>query len=232
MKEKSKDIPSSSSSDSYHTADESPCSVNTSKVNDQLELRPQYQAAKQQLLDSLAKLEFHRRNVEAYDEAIADLTMKRNQQIRARILLNFLEDLSKHDKRGWFLVPVTSQIAPDYHTIIKAPMDLGTMRSKVEANDYDNLESFVADLVLVFQNCKTYNKPHTLVAHAGVDLEKHAWEIMADTEDLMPLVPADKMRIRKVPKKKSPPWTFRELPIDTELDRSSRRSSVQPDPGT
>ncbi|MQL84035.1 hypothetical protein Taro_016526 [Colocasia esculenta] len=58
---------------------------------------------------------------------------------------------------------------PDYYTIIKHPMDLGTVKSKLSSGAYANLVDFALDVRLTFNNAKTYNPP-------GNDVH-----IMADT---------------------------------------------------
>eukprot|EP00049_Salpingoeca_infusionum_P026489 m.25951 g.25951 ORF g.25951 m.25951 type:complete len:1105 (+) comp8780_c0_seq2:172-3486(+) len=51
----------------------------------------------------------------------------------------------------------------DYHEIIKHPMDLGTIKKKLDAQQYDNKEGFAADVRLMFENCYTYNAPQDAV---------------------------------------------------------------------
>jgi len=46
---------------------------------------------------------------------------------------------------------------PDYHNIIKNPMDLGTIKNKLNAYKYKSCKEFVGDMELVFSNCITYN---------------------------------------------------------------------------
>jgi hypothetical protein len=59
--------------------------------------------------------------------------------------------------------------APNYSKIIKQPMDLSTMKSKVERGVYNSWSDLQADLVLMFTNAKTYNAPTTVV-HKQADL--------------------------------------------------------------
>ena len=47
--------------------------------------------------------------------------------------------------------------APDYHRVIKHPMDLGTIKYRLNTIHYKNAEEFVKDLKLMFANCYTYN---------------------------------------------------------------------------
>ena len=46
---------------------------------------------------------------------------------------------------------------PDYLDIIKCPMDLGSIRKKLEEEIYVNVEEFLDDFQLIWDNCKTYN---------------------------------------------------------------------------
>lgn len=45
-----------------------------------------------------------------------------------------------------------------YESIIKNPMDLGTMLAKAESGEYSDLTEIRADLDLMFANCAKFNK--------------------------------------------------------------------------
>ena len=50
---------------------------------------------------------------------------------------------------------------------IKRPMDLGTMKSKLEGGKYSTAAEFADDMRLMLQNCLVYNPPeHDVVAMA------------------------------------------------------------------
>ncbi|XWS18573.1 hypothetical protein CRYUN_Cryun32bG0056600 [Craigia yunnanensis] len=72
-----------------------------------------------------------------------------------------LKALMKHPA-GWvFNKPVDPKALkiPDYFSIIKKPMDLGTIKSKLVKNTYLDIEEFVADIKLTFSNAMLYNPP-------------------------------------------------------------------------
>lgn len=46
----------------------------------------------------------------------------------------------------------------DYPSIIKKPMDLGTVKKNLNNNSYETVEDCLMDIDLVWTNCKTYNK--------------------------------------------------------------------------
>ncbi|WPK23779.1 hypothetical protein PUMCH_001025 [Australozyma saopauloensis] len=67
-----------------------------------------------------------------------------------------------------FLNKVSKREAPNYGLIIKKPMDLNTVMKKLKALSYNSKAEFVDDLMLIWNNCLTYNADpkHFLRAHA------------------------------------------------------------------
>ncbi|RKP06867.1 Bromodomain-containing protein, partial [Thamnocephalis sphaerospora] len=66
--------------------------------------------------------------------------------------------LSKNES-GPFQMPV-DPIAlgiPDYVQIVKNPMDFSTIGQKLDTGRYTSLKGFVADIRLIFDNCRLYN---------------------------------------------------------------------------
>ncbi|XP_064953657.1 transcription factor GTE11-like [Musa acuminata AAA Group] len=61
---------------------------------------------------------------------------------------------------------------PDYHTIIKRPMDLGTIKSKLTSGAYSSPCGFASDVRLTFKNAMTYNPPSDDVHIMAVTLSK------------------------------------------------------------
>jgi hypothetical protein len=47
----------------------------------------------------------------------------------------------------------------DYFDVIKQPMDLSTIESKLKSRKYHSGSECIADFDLIFQNCYTYNRP-------------------------------------------------------------------------
>ena len=45
----------------------------------------------------------------------------------------------------------------DYPTLIKKPMDLGTVNTKLNDGQYLYVEDMIDDIQLIWDNCKTYN---------------------------------------------------------------------------
>ncbi|KAJ1171050.1 hypothetical protein NDU88_002921, partial [Pleurodeles waltl] len=69
----------------------------------------------------------------------------------------------KHEEYAWpFYKPVdaTSLGLNDYYSIIKHPMDLSTIKEKLENGKYQDAQEFAADMRLMFMNCYKYNSPN------------------------------------------------------------------------
>ncbi|XP_049359479.1 transcription factor GTE10-like isoform X1 [Solanum verrucosum] len=72
-----------------------------------------------------------------------------------------LSRLMSH-QHGWVFnhpVDVVKLKIPDYFTVIKQPMDLGTIRSKLHSGEYSSPLQFADDVRLTFKNAMTYNPP-------------------------------------------------------------------------
>ncbi|XP_041760378.1 bromodomain-containing protein 3 isoform X1 [Coregonus clupeaformis] len=76
----------------------------------------------------------------------------------------------KYAAYAWpFYKPVDAEALElhDYHEIIKHPMDLSTVKKKMDSRDYQDAQSFATDVRLMFSNCYKYNPPdHEVVAMA------------------------------------------------------------------
>jgi hypothetical protein len=51
----------------------------------------------------------------------------------------------------------------DYPVLIKQPMDLGTVTSKLQSDSYRWVEEMLDDLQLIWDNCKTYNHSGSVI---------------------------------------------------------------------
>ncbi|XP_053944104.1 transcription intermediary factor 1-alpha [Cuculus canorus] len=86
-----------------------------------------------------------------------------------------------HEMSLAFQDPVPPTV-PDYYKIIKKPMDLSTIKKRLEVTNsfYTKPEDFVADFRLIFQNCAEFNEPDSEVADAGMKLEAYFEELLAN----------------------------------------------------
>ncbi|TDL28564.1 WD40 repeat-like protein [Rickenella mellea] len=61
---------------------------------------------------------------------------------------------------------------PSYPKLIKKPMDLGTMKKKLDNKEYPNAQKFHDDFKLLIKNCTTFNPHGTPVNQAGLELQR------------------------------------------------------------
>ncbi|XP_027342706.1 transcription factor GTE4 isoform X2 [Abrus precatorius] len=147
---------------------------------------------------------------------------------------SLLEKLMKH-KHGWVFnapVDVEGLGLHDYFTIITHPMDLGTVKSRLNQNWYKSPKEFAEDVRLTFRNAMTYNPKGQDVHVMAEQLSKlfeDRWAIIESNYnremryglDYGPAIPTPSPLSRKAP-------AFRPPPIDMRwiLDRSE--SMTQP----
>ncbi|XP_036284024.1 transcription intermediary factor 1-alpha isoform X3 [Pipistrellus kuhlii] len=108
-------------------------------------------------------------------------------------------------------VPLT---VPDYYKIIKNPMDLSTIKKRLQEEYYmyTKPEDFVADFRLIFQNCAEFNEPDSEVASAGLKLESYFEELLKNL----------------YPEKRFPKLEFKNESEDNKFSDDSDDDFVQP----
>ncbi|KAK1877285.1 Bromodomain containing protein 4 [Dissostichus eleginoides] len=85
-----------------------------------------------------------------------------------------VKGLWKHQFAWPFLIPVDAikLNLPDYYTIIKIPMDMGTIKRRLENSYYWNAQECIQDFNTMFTNCYIYNKPGDDIVLMAESLEK------------------------------------------------------------
>lgn len=61
---------------------------------------------------------------------------------------------------------------PSYPKVVKRPMDLSTMRKKLDGGDYASAKDFYNDFKLMIKNCHAFNPQGTPVQIAGAELQR------------------------------------------------------------
>lgn len=108
---------------------------------------------------------------------LKSLKVERLQSSLFPLLRKLME--SKHNK-GVFNEPVDAVALniPDYHVIVKEPMDLGTVRQKLEDGVYAKLGDFEKDVRLAFTNAIKFNPPeHPVNIWAGYLIKSYEADI-------------------------------------------------------
>lgn len=91
------------------------------------------------------------------------------------ILENICTELRSMEGTDLFLNPVNPKVVPDYHNIVKNPIDIQTMRRKVRDKQYFSRKQFLDDVEQMYENSVIYNgklSVLTATAQKMVDLCK------------------------------------------------------------
>ncbi|KAI1613317.1 bromodomain-containing protein [Exophiala viscosa] len=101
---------------------------------------------------------------------------KKKYELQLRFCDEALKEIAspKHWQMNQYFTHPVDPVAlniPTYFQIIKKPMDLGTVRTKLNNNVYEKARDFEEDVRLVFKNCYKFNPEGDLVHNAGTQLE-------------------------------------------------------------
>ncbi|KAL9603135.1 MAG: hypothetical protein Q9219_001338 [cf. Caloplaca sp. 3 TL-2023] len=97
---------------------------------------------------------------------------KKKYQAELKFCMHVLNELAKPRYAvliAPFAIPVdpVALNIPDYHSVIRKPMDLRTVREKLDGGQYENAKEFESDVKLMLANCHKYNGPeHPIRAQA------------------------------------------------------------------
>ncbi len=88
--------------------------------------------------------------------------------------LQILNKMKRNPNSGPFLKPVdpVALNIPDYTTKISHPMDISTIKHKLDMGEYDNPKQFYDDNILMFENCYLYNGEENQISLMGKELQK------------------------------------------------------------
>lgn len=90
-----------------------------------------------------------------------------------KFLLSGIRNLKRTKDAQFFNAPVdpVKLNIPSYTTIIKDPMDLGTIETNLKNDSYQTVEAVVTDFNLIVGNTTTFNGPDHLVTRSAVNLK-------------------------------------------------------------
>jgi bromodomain-containing factor 1 len=103
--------------------------------------------------------------------------LRKKNAVQLRFCQTVMKELQKkiHEPYSYpFLHPVDAVALniPDYYKIIKNPMDLGTIDTKLKEQQYTSADEFYADVKMIFKNCYKYNGIDSPVSALAKQLEK------------------------------------------------------------
>lgn len=78
----------------------------------------------------------------------------------------------------------------DYFDIVKKPMDMGTIKTRLNQGFYENGQDFLDDMALTFSNCITYNGAESEIGKLSLNIESEYKRLLKENK-LKELVEAD-----------------------------------------
>ncbi|XP_062243617.1 bromodomain-containing protein 4-like isoform X2 [Platichthys flesus] len=192
----------------------------TPTANDQLSESSPVSAEARPRRDSIRPLKQPKRDASQPDSQhhlVAGLetggmaTLSRQEQLRscARLVREMLS--KKHAAYAWpFYKPVDAKALGlhDYHDIIKHPMDLSTVKKKLDNKQYRDAQEFATEVRLMFSNCYKYNPPdHDVVSMARKlqDVFEMRFAKMPDEPEEPPPVPTPSSALHPAPSTRPAP---------------------------
>ncbi|KAJ1554523.1 histone acetyltransferase, partial [Cladochytrium tenue] len=116
--------------------------------------------------------------------------MSSQMQVRPRgplyTLMKTIVTEMQDNPNAWPFVEPVSGVA-DYYDIIKEPMDISTLTSCIENDEYKNIDVFVKETSKIFNNCRIYNEEgptpsqESLVVTSAQDATAKAVKVAADS---------------------------------------------------
>lgn len=84
-----------------------------------------------------------------------------------------LEEMEVHEDSWPFLLPVNTKQFPTYRKVIKYPMDLSTIKKRLQDLVYKSRDDFITDVRQIFDNCERFNEDDSPVGTAGHGMRKY-----------------------------------------------------------
>ncbi|KPU75751.1 uncharacterized protein Dana_GF12391, isoform F [Drosophila ananassae] len=118
-------------------------------------------------------------NIHAIQEAKEKLKQEKKEKHATKKLIKelavcktLLGEMELHEDSWPFLLPVNTKQFPTYRKIIKSPMDLSTIKKKLQDLSYKSREDFCVDVRQIFDNCEMFNEDDSPVGKAGHGMRK------------------------------------------------------------
>ncbi|NXL26748.1 BRDT protein, partial [Glaucidium brasilianum] len=118
---------------------------------------------------------------------------------------------------------------PDYYSIIKKPMDLSTIKKRLEHNYYTKAAECIEDFKTMFLNCYIYNKPSDDIVFMAQELEKVFMQKISQMppEEILVIPNKGKRKLKKPEGPQQPnPGTSNEKSTMQKQVESSEQSPV------
>ena len=95
-----------------------------------------------------------------------------------RSILLLWKSISNHKWANVFMSPVTDDIAPSYSKVVAFPMDLTTLRRRIENGVIRSDLEFARDILLMFQNAFVYNNSDHEIYKLALEMQNDCLGLM------------------------------------------------------
>lgn len=128
------------------------------------------------LCEQVKKREIHKRSHRKVSATLLSALFKST----SIVLEELIDQLIEKDREKVFTLPVTVE---GYRDFIKHPMDISTMKKKLEKGKYDSIASLRTDVLLMTDNCEKFNHENPYFLHYGRKFRKIALGMLDKEED-------------------------------------------------
>ncbi|EGV62340.1 Bromodomain-containing protein [Yamadazyma tenuis ATCC 10573] len=118
-----------------------------------------------------------------WSEEMDKIAQKPKRGPHYNFMVTVLSELQNHPSAWPFATAVNKDEVGDYYDVIKEPMDLSTMESKLENDKYESFDQFLYDAKLIFNNCRSYNAESTTYWKNANKLEKFLTNKIKESPD-------------------------------------------------
>lgn len=125
-----------------------------------------------------------------------NLPLKKKLQLLFKCLVDYVQEDGRQPIL-MFMEKPSKKLYPDYFQVIAEPIDMLTIESNIKNDKYNAEEEFLADLRLMFNNCRQYNEEGSMIYEDANKLEE---VVMEKVKEFGPVQDKRTMRGLKTPK--------------------------------
>ncbi|GAB7360436.1 hypothetical protein MBLNU230_g8390t1 [Neophaeotheca triangularis] len=147
-------------------------------------------------------------------------------------LLEKMKNLKKTRPANLFVKPVDWEALkiPSYPTIIKNPMDISQMETKLKEDKYATVQALVNDFDLIISNTKTFNGPDHPVTQQGNSMEAYFRKMMQAIPGPNVALPVKSQKKRSPPASKAPSRRESRAPVHAPSPAANGTGAAAPAP--
>jgi histone acetyltransferase len=101
---------------------------------------------------------------------VTGVAIAQTQAVPARDVVHaIMQNVRQCPESAYFLHLLSREVFPDYYRVVTTPMALDVIEAKLQ--QYAGVEELLDDLLLIVQNCRTFNAVGTKYHSAAATLE-------------------------------------------------------------